>query len=190
MTAIQKKQVFTRLEDLNHYNESTELIDLEMFGALPKSNKIEFRWGTLEQLINLEREDKPNPLKLKKILHRKADNSLGGLKLVFEGDIETDAMDCEYDKKEFTTYDLKEQRLKSIKMRVNPCNSGCYINTMSVIYEDGSEDSLFSYNSNGNFVTRDIPAGCEISGIYAYTAKPNEYIRMHAVGFTVERMKK
>ena len=81
---------------------------MELFGAIPKSNKIEFRWGTLEQLINLEREDKPNPLKLKKILHRKADNSLGGLKLVFEGDIETDAMDCEYDKKEFTTYDLKE----------------------------------------------------------------------------------
>ena len=99
-------------------------------------------------------------------------------------------MDCEYDKKKFEIYEMRESRLKSIKMRVNPCNSGCYINTMSLVYDDGKEDSIFSYNSNGNFVTKDIPLGHEICGIYAYTAKPNEYIRMHAVGFTLEKMKK
>ena len=59
---------------------------------------------------------------------------------------------------------------------------------MKFIYEDGTEDELFSYNNSGAFVTKDIPDGHLICGIYAYTAKPNEYIRMHAVGFVLEKI--
>ena len=58
---------------------------------------------------------------------------------------------------------------------------------MYLIYKDGAEDEVFSYNTSGNYVTKDIPEDHEIVGMYAYTAKPNEYIRMHAVGFIMEK---
>ena len=98
-------------------------------------------------------------------------------------------MDCEYDTStQFITYEVQDQPIKSLKMRVNPCNSGTYLNSLHFKYEDGKEDELFSYNTSGNFVEKEIPIGHQICGIYAYTAKPNEYIRMHAVGFVLEKI--
>ena len=95
--ALEKKQQFRLLVDIKHYGEYTELIDMELFGNIPKANKVELRWGSLSQLISLDREDMTKPLRLEKVIHRKASSSLGGIKLVFEGGIETDALDSEFD---------------------------------------------------------------------------------------------
>lgn len=44
---LNKKQQFRRLEDLKHYTDFTELVDMELFGNIPKANKVELRWGAL-----------------------------------------------------------------------------------------------------------------------------------------------
>jgi len=63
-------------------------------------------------------------LKLKKIITRKADSSLGGIKLVFHDqvdEIESDMFDSKEDSTNaIATYELKDKPLKSIKIRVNP----------------------------------------------------------------------
>lgn len=48
LSTLKKEQHFTRKQDLRYFTESTELIDMELFGVVPEKNKVEFRWGTLE----------------------------------------------------------------------------------------------------------------------------------------------
>ena len=52
-------------KEVPSYYANNELIDWELFGKPPKEKATDFRWGTLDQLIELEREDKTQPLKLK-----------------------------------------------------------------------------------------------------------------------------
>lgn len=100
---------------LNYYEEGwIEMKDLELLGNVPKNKDKEkaFRWGTREQLIGLDRKDKMGPLKLKQIKTRKADSSLGGLQLIFEGGIETELFDSGNTSNALVTYDVKDKPIK------------------------------------------------------------------------------
>ena len=70
------------------------LVDMELFGNLPASDVESVRWPSKEILQDLRLK---KPLKLTKIMTRKADSSLGGIKLCFEGDIETPQFDVQFD---------------------------------------------------------------------------------------------
>ena len=178
------------MKQKNYYENDNVLVDWDLFGYVPKSNEKKFHWGTIEQLQSTEREDMSQPIKLKQIIIRKADSSLGGLKLVFDEGIETEFFDSEYKREETTTYNVRQDvAIKSVTARVNPCGSGTYINKIAFTYADDKEEEVFAQTAtSGSLETKEIPAGHIICGLIAYTAVPNDTKRMHAFSFVLEKL--
>jgi len=74
-------------------------------------------------------------------MSRKADSSLGGIRLFFNDDaIESPTFDINTTTNAFDTHMIKKDvAIKSVTARINPCNSGTYINVIKFNYADGTE---------------------------------------------------
>lgn len=157
------------------------MIDMEVFGNVPTTDVENLRWPSKETLMDLKLKKPP---KLIKIMSRKADSSLGGIKLCFEKDIESPQFDVNYDSKQLETHEVKDQVIKSITCRVNPCSSGTYINHIKFKYADGTESDVFKEtNTNGSLITKEVPDNHIIVGMYAHKKTNDSYKRIHTVGF-------
>jgi len=161
---------------------------MEIFGNIPSSDVDSFRWPSKEILENLKLK---KPLRLTKVMTRKGDSSLGGIKLCFEGDIESPLFDITTETKPMDSHEIKNQVIKQISARVNPCSSGTYINNIKFKYADGTEQNVFKETStNGTVHTRDIPDNHVIVGMYAHKKSNDQYKRIHSVGFILMEISK
>ena len=124
-------------------------------------------------------------------MSRKADNSLGGIKLCFQDGSESPQFDVNYDSKELTTHNLKDTPIKSVTCRVNPCDSGTYINHIKFTYADDTESDIFTQSgTHGNLKTINIPDKHVIVGMYASKKTTDSYKRIHSVGFILMNLSK
>jgi len=124
-------------------------------------------------------------------MSRKTDSSLGGIKLCFEDDIETPRFDISSDNATLETHIIKDQVIKSISARVNPCASGTYINNIKFKYADGTEQDVFKQtNTNGTVHTREIPDNHIIVGMYGHKKPNDQYKRIHTIGFIMMEVSK
>ena len=101
----------------------------------------------------------------------------------FNDGLESDKLDVNYDSRAFETVEIKQLPIVSITSRVNPCNSGTYINSITLNFEDGTNQQIYGTNNNGSLSTIDIPKKHVIVGMHTGIQKEAQYKRIHAIGF-------